>query len=133
MSRLVRCLVLLHSLTLALPAGWCCMALSPAAKETPAPPVKPSGCCGCRDEAPSQPVVPAEKAPLPREPGKCLCTDRQTITSSGPEDFNPDMALVGTVPPDDREPAHPGPADASRLSCPGLSRPLHILDCVWLC
>jgi hypothetical protein len=133
----IRCLVLIYSLVLALPAGWCCMLplpSAPAALRASAP-IKPCGCCcGCTmDEPASPPSSPSRKTPVPSDPAKCCCADRHTIISSGPEQLGPDLMLVGSIPLDEVLSAFVGLLNDSPLSGPFPCRPLHILDCVWLC
>jgi len=130
--RFVRSLVLVFSLTLALPPGWCCLFAS-----LPSCPVRSGSCC-CTCPVPEQKAKPEPKpvksptAPLPKH---CPCTDRQTILNAGPNAEQADLAVrfLTILPVFDLWPhlaqvilrvdsdAHP----------PRLR--LHVLHCQWLC
>lgn len=136
LPRCVRSLMLVCSLTLALPPGWCCL-LASQTTGTTAP--RPGTCCctcpasGAKEQPPprSEPVK-SPTAPLPKH---CPCTDRQTVLTAGVSaeqadggvipfailpvlDIRPDLAgVVGRVDSD----AHPPPLR------------LHVLHCQWLC
>jgi hypothetical protein len=111
------------ALLLALPPAWCCWTplFAPAAPQEPAP----APCC-VKGKTPEAPVAP----PLP---ARCPCADRQTIVAAGPHKgvVNSPLPIASVVPV--AEVPRAGPfADAAPISRP-LSRPLHLLRCVWLC
>lgn len=121
-----RVLVVLCSLLLVAPQGWCCFAppAAPAADEA-AQEAPAHTCC-------SQKMAPA-KAPCkeenPRQPFKCCCADEAQVPA-GPEKLAFDLApapaaLIGAEPEAPTCPEFAAPAP--------LCRPLQLLKCVWLC
>jgi hypothetical protein len=120
---LVRLLCLACGLLVALPPAWCCynpLRHSPA----PAEPVHAS-CCH-NTEAPKP--APAQPVPL-----RCPCYDRNTVAPAGPTKITADLShpvpLV-LAAADDHRAGLSFDAGPVRLT---LSRPLHLLQCLWLC
>ncbi len=126
MTRLVRGLVLVCSLPLALPAGWCCMVSGPAAHAGTVPAA--AGCPRC------QPSAPAERPSVPAKKNACPCYDRQTtLPAASPVDM-PDAGLVALLPP-----VVVAPTDLARSVQTSArthdppARARHVLYSVWLC
>src|SRR5688572_16490658 len=93
-SRRLIALVLVCSLPLILPRGWCCI-FSCFVKSalTKSAPLCPS-CCSCASE--TSPDEPGEPEP-PRPVKRCPCNGRDTTLPSGPERCDPDLAPPGPV------------------------------------
>jgi hypothetical protein len=125
-----RVLALVCVLPLALPPGWCCMAV--ACPLPPAPAARHAepahDCCGrLKSPAPETPKAPDRQAHCP------ACLDRDGLPPQPPE--LPDPGPV----------ALPEPPLAASLGTGGLTPaarpadrptrdgPLHLLHCVWLC
>lgn len=136
-SCFLRILVLTMSLPLALPAGWCCM-VRPATARTTAgsvcpTPTKPCG-CGCgQSEADPSPSEDGSSRPRPLDPGKCCCSDRNTLLSKSTDISPADLFVTALLPPLMEGVAAPGLAGSARRSAFVHSPPTHVLLCVWLC
>ena len=130
-SRRLASLVLVCSLPLLLPRGWCCIFAGPVqvALAEP-PPVRPGCCCCCTGEPPStEPLLPDPPRPVKH----CPCYDRDTTLPSGPEKEAPDLlpsgAVIGPAPLE----GPPAALVETVPSLPFLPPPLHVLNCLWLC
>lgn len=134
MSMCVRSLVLVCSLTLALPPGWCCM-FAPQTITTTA--VRPdSCCCTCpASTAKGQPKSEPAKSPSAPLPKHCPCTDRQTILSASAtaEQADVAVAILAILPVFDIWPLEAG--IVRRVDSDAHPPPvrLHVLHCQWLC
>ena len=125
MPTAVRSLMLASSLLLVLPPGWCCLLPRAAAPKNELPPCCRPCCDGAKH---SEPVTPA---PLP--PGRCPCSDRQSIA--------PDVAklvlavpfLTAPAPALDLAVSPVAVDDLLLASGPSLDLSLHLVHCVWLC
>ena len=129
-SRRLTSLVLVCSLPLLLPRGWCCIFAGPVkAALTESPPPR-LGCCCCTGQPP--PAEPRQPGP-PRPVKHCPCYDRDTTLPSGPEKVAPNLlpsgAVIGPALPEEAPAALVGPVPALLL----LPPPLHVLNCLWLC
>jgi hypothetical protein len=119
-ARILRLLCLGCGLLLALPPAWCCWTSQPAPQAEPAH----ASCCH-KEATPTQ-------APLPT-PTHCPCDDIRTVTPAGPAKVAADLALPALLATAVVETPRAGaPADVAPIP-PPLSRPLHLLRCVWLC
>jgi hypothetical protein len=144
--RRLAALVLLCSLPLVLPRGWCCIFAGPLkAALTKVAPSRP-GCCPCTGErcrscaggtccscATQTPPADPGQPDTPRPVKHCPCADRDTTLSSGPEQGSPDL-----LPPEPlAELTLPVVALARFLGAvpafPFHPPPLHVLKCLWLC
>lgn len=130
----VRSLVLVCSLTLALPPGWCCML---AAQVTPTTTTRPGSCC-CTCPAPGekgQPKSDPAKSPTAPLPKHCPCTDRQTVLTAGvsAEQVDGGVILFAILPVFDIRPVLAG--IVGRVDSDAHPPPLrlHVLHCQWLC
>src|SRR5262245_14200997 len=146
MSRRLTILVLVCSLPLILPRGWCCLFAGPvraALKKLAAPrpgrcPCTGASCCSCAGGCCCSCAVesaPARhgKPDTPRPVKHCPCSDRDTTLPSGPEKCDADL-----LPPDPvigpSLPVEPPPIFArATLPFPSPPPPLHVLKCLWLC
>jgi hypothetical protein len=129
-SRRLTSLILVCSLPLVLPRGWCCIFAGPVkvARTTAAPPRL--GCCCCS----GWPLASEPRQPDPPRPVKhCPCSDRDTTLPYGPEKGDPDLLPSGSV----IGPALSVGAVAALVetvpALPFLPPPLHVLNCLWLC
>jgi hypothetical protein len=129
-SRAIPLLALCSNLVLALPSGWCCYVAPAGRVETPCEVAAPR-CPHCCDAAPAQPT------PLQREPAKpeaCpVCGDRDLVKPSQPETLANDLLALPALP---LPVAIPVPATGTHdvIGSGGdLTRPLHLLHCVWTC
>lgn len=144
----MRSLVLACSLLLALPQGWCCMfaccpqvkaTTSTATAETKDIPGDVGGCCGnCPHQSnPSHgstdKPTPAKKPSAPTN-SVCSCADRHaTLPAASPVE-QVDTGLVLFLPP--LAIVAPGVGHRAGFmgtDTPPPTRPLHVLNCVWLC
>src|SRR5438552_627850 len=89
-SRGMRSLVLLCSLLLVPPPGWCCLAAHP---DTPDEQIQ--SCCGCPHCKATEPP-PAGPKPPPAKSSPCPCLDRHTTRPHSPQ---PVAAAVVAVAP----------------------------------
>jgi len=128
-SLFTRSLVLVCSLFLALPQGWCCMAAS-AGSATSASPTKQAVCSHCavaakKDSSEKQPVVPAKS---------CPCAERVTLLAA-PAVHAADVSIfLVAILPVTQLPRAPEPVyeQVASTTYPPPCR-LHVFECVWLC
>lgn len=132
----MRPLVLVCSLLLAMPQGWCCILASymPKATGTAATGSKGfTGCCPCQPHqpGPSDTPAPAEKPSAPTNT-ICPCADRHATLPDAPSVEQVDAGFVLFLPPLSLV----APGIGHRAAVAGRDvprRPLHVLHCVWLC
>ena len=128
-NRAGRILVLICSLQLALPQGWCCQLIASAAKSVAETATSEATCHSCchRNAVPE----PTEK---PTEPSKgdCSCTARDTLLPDTVKQINADffvyLPVPGNVTPITAIAADTAEFDHSLPTCP-----LHVIHCLWLC
>ena len=125
MSGLVSLLGLVCGLLLAAPPAWCCY--NPL-RQAPAPtePDKTCGCCAKKEAPPPAPICPASPAP-------CPWYDHNTVAPTGPEKFGASPALFVSLSLAVLDIPCAGPSALVAAFLPVLSRPLHLLQCLWLC
>lgn len=122
-----RILALVCCLPLALPPGWCQVALRAAAPRSGAGEQAPPLCQHCRPEAP-QPTSGG-----PGQSARCCCSDRYAVAPHSVVPSDESNAVAALLPVQDTlrhalwSPAAAGPQ--ALLSYP----PLHVLHCVWRC
>jgi hypothetical protein len=124
-SPLFHRLVLVCSLPLLLPGGWCCLLgaapLRPARQTAP----QAAACPCCRPTG-----EPAPATPLPQQ---CPCAGRTTTPPPAAQPVSPDFSLATVLP------ASVLPCRLARGIRPAPTRPpatgpaLHLRLCVWLC
>jgi hypothetical protein len=124
-TRFIQFLCLACGLVVALPPAWCCWTPQ---LPTPAP-AEPTtaSCCHKHESPPPAPAVPA--------PPQCPCEDRCTVAAAAvaPEKVAIHLALPTALVLTDADTLGPGLAAAVAPIPPLLSRPIHLLQCVWLC
>lgn len=136
--RAVRPLVLVCSLLLAMPQGWCCILASymPKATGTAASGTKSlAGCCPCQplQSDPSDTPTPAEKPSAPTNT-ICPCADRHATLPDAPSVEQVDAGFVLFLPPLSLvAPGIEHRAAVAGADLPPPTPPLHVLHCVWLC
>ena len=150
-SCVLRSLVLVCSLTMALPQGWCCMFAAPKAKAaTTNPgkatePVHQGECCPCCQNttnesqdsaerpAPSEKPAPTDQPPVPQKID-CCCADRNATLSSTVSVEPVEMGYFAILSP-------------PQISLPSVTlvegvivsvvhpptQQLNLFNCVWLC
>src|SRR5262249_8749138 len=128
-------LATLCSLTLVLPAGWCCYVVpeyccSTADAKDPAPGQPEKKCC-CPHEELAQ---PAQSQPTPKpSPASNCCCERQPLAPLEREAPSPGLSLALDMPAPEANPANGfqgcGVDDISSPVLPSL----HVLHCVWRC
>jgi len=111
-------------LLLALPPAWCCYALPCSAAPKAAP--KPAPCC-------HQKQAPTPAPCRPQSPAHCPLCDQHTVAPPGPEKSGAGPALPSPVVAAVVEIPRAGPAAPAAAIPPDPSRPLHLLQCLWLC
>jgi hypothetical protein len=120
-ARLIRLLCLGCGVLLALPPAWCCYTPSVAQPD----PTEPS-CCQ-RKEAPKPAPSP------PPAPERCPCCDRLSVSTADPQKVAADVSHAAPVVVVVADSPRAGPsADVAPIPLI-LSRPLRLLQCVWLC
>lgn len=140
----VRAAVMVCSLLLALPQGWCCILATFVPKATPTSTVYVSngtsdtadGCCPCRLPKPQPTGGPTEKPNSPAAPKNtvCPCIDRHATV---PETTAVEQADAGFVLYFRLHPVlAPGVAQRAAVAETGLPPPsprTHVWNCVWRC
>jgi hypothetical protein len=124
--RWTRGLLLICSLILVFPPGWCCVIACAKAQPSAAPPIKAACCC-------AEKTKPSESPSLPTPPLKnCCCITALTKPPAGGETPQPD-AIASLAP--SRLESGPSRIADTLYDTPSLpsSRTLHLLVCVWLC
>jgi hypothetical protein len=124
-ARLIRLVALTCGVLLALPPAWCCYA-APCSAPTTKP--EPATCCHKHKKEPAR---PAPSCPIP--PADCPWRDHHTIAPTGPEKTGAGPALPAPVALTVLDTPRAGPAAAAAVIPLVLSRPLHLLQCLWLC
>lgn len=129
-TKVLRSLVLLFSLNLALPMGWCCawaVSLTRPGEQKKAVP----SCCSRHQPQEQAPRDSAPQSPCPARP--CCCVDRVAPPSFS---WQPSVDLVLFLPASG-EPATAGciqlDREADDTASIVWSVPVHIAKCVWLC
>jgi hypothetical protein len=126
-----RALVILVSLLLALPPGWCCTEALPNRGEDPTPARR--SCCHTQAKAPAGqlPAQPHKQAPAERR--GCACPDRNSATVRGVKISPVEVGLPLTpIPP--RAVAVLNEAGRTASAGRSTSSPSpQLLHCVWLC
>lgn len=121
MTRFVRLLALVGSLTLVLPHGWCCLLAAAASARPAADP----GCCPKHRPAPAEKPAPVKK--------DCPCSERHA-TAADSKDAPLGPAALAPLPAPVPVPAvAPARGAIDDRASPEPARPLHVLNCVWLC
>jgi hypothetical protein len=132
-SRRLTSLVLVCSLPLLLPRGWCCIFAGPVKAALTKSPAPRLGCCGCTCCTGEPPASEPRQPHLPRPVKHCPCADRDTTLPSGPEKGDPNLlpsgSVIGPPLPEEALAILVGPVPA----LPFLPPPLHVLNCLWLC
>src|SRR5262245_43108747 len=126
-SMRVRCLILLCSLVLVLPPGWCCMASHPDTQRAEA-----KRCCGCSHCQRTDVPTPVPKPP-PVEPFNCPCFDRNSTPPSSPKPLAADAIAVGPRWEFEFEVACVGSPRLDQISPILANSPRHLVYCTWLC
>jgi hypothetical protein len=128
--RWLAAVVLLCSLPLILPRGWCCIFAGPvkAAMTRSAPPR--ARCCSCA----GGPASADPKKPDPPQPVKhCPCSDRDTTllagSAMGDTDLLPPEPVADLTLPREALTVFLKTDSAYHFHAP----PLHLLKCLWLC
>jgi hypothetical protein len=122
------------SLVLLLPPSWCNFVCRPAiwGKQNGDGAKKTHGwncdLCQCKDRGKPP---PEPNHPLP--PSRCCCLELDWLKPSPPEKLVIDLSLSAFVAPQDSHSKCAAVRHETDLSIPGLSPPLHLLKCVWLC
>lgn len=133
---LFRTLVVACSLLQTLPPGWCCCLgradCCRAAHAGEVTPSKPGCCCCSQEEAASESPQPAQDAP-PGRPAKPCCCQREPTTSIRTTVPDLDPADVTFFTPADLLHFPKGRGEQCRARFVVPSRPLRVLQCVWLC
>lgn len=90
--------------------------------------------CGCPLEADPEPSPTDDGSPRPRplDPGKCCCSDRNTLKPK-PTDLPPPDLFVAVLPLVADVIAAPAVTGLPHWSVHVPSPPIHVLQCVWLC
>jgi hypothetical protein len=123
------------ALSLVLPPGWCCVVGVGSCCGSQCRPVAeaPTGCdgCCCHDEPASPGPVPCCPAG-PAEVPSC-CSEREPAAAERSLSPQVDLPLTATLLP-----AEPSPLAGATGELHGSvplhpPRPLHVLQCVWLC
>lgn len=118
-------LVIVCSLLLAAPFGWCCFVPAFAQAEETAP----VRCPHCPQHDEPRPAAPDE-SPSPAEPMNCPCLEKQATARDGSEKFQPNLVTLAVpVALDVPAVAREVPTSSAFSS----SQSLHLLHCVWLC
>lgn len=116
MNRGCRILVLVCSLPLALPQGWCCMLARPT-------PTASKCCCPCG---------PASADPTPLR--HCPCAERNaTLPGQAVEKLTMDVEAAPVAPVVLAVANSPAAVDQAPVPHPGPRRSLHVLHCRWHC
>jgi hypothetical protein len=129
-SFFVRSLVLVCSLPLTLPSGWCCMIslrLFTPTRSAGAPMVRT--CCGHCKHA----QTPKTPSPKPLPPGKCPCTDRNLTVQDSLRDVGVELTSLLPAAIIDLSFFHAPLEKVSPNTFPFLSISLQPLHCTWLC
>lgn len=119
-------LMLLPLLALVLPARWCC--ILPLGKPTPVHASTDHADCCCCD--PSGKSAPSEETP---PPDRCCCVELPASTPDRPIEPGPVANLVATLAPGDLTLRLQQISLHFLADSPCSSRPLHVLQCLWLC
>lgn len=130
---LTRSLVLASSLVLALPQGWCCYVslmaccVAPSVEKVASAPAK-SCCCHAEDSEPATPAVPG-----PAQPLKSCCCEHVPVVPPVKMFADLDLTVSDLPVPEPSQLAALTTALAAveRIVLP--SRPVHVLQCLWLC
>ena len=130
MSHVPQFLVFGCGVLLALPPGWCCFVM-PAAGQVRQDEPAPAPCECCCKTAPAKPELPP---PQPVDPNRCpVCGDRDLVKPAPVEPPSDDLAsLAASVPVIDVGVPALSLAGAA-VTVGDLTRPLHVLHCVWTC
>jgi hypothetical protein len=126
-ARSVRFLVLLSSLVLVPPPGWCCLVARPAPESR-----QTKTCCGCPHCQRSEAQTSRSEQP-PAESSKCPCFDRHTTLSDASRPLATDATVVTTLVVPAALPPGAGLVCPDRAVAPLASSSLHLIHCVWLC
>lgn len=133
-SRVLRHVVLVCSLLLALPQGWCCLHAFQLPKTTITAPVKPAGCCiCCKHETQPQPTQTEKPSDLP--PSCCCCTDQPMVapSSAAVQKVSLDLAFLEILPVPPLMPHLVQLIGEAASVVHPPTHQLHIFKCVWLC
>lgn len=132
MGFVLRSLVLVTSLVLALPPGWCNFVPSQKSGKSEETPKKAhGGCCDlchCQDR---EKPPPQHDKPIPLT--RCCCYELDWLKPSPPEEIDSDPVLSVPLIIVDAHPSCFCVGVAADLTLPIPSPPLHVLKCVWLC
>jgi hypothetical protein len=128
--------VLLCSLSLVLPGGWCCMLKPFFVQRGVKRPVVlvVSCCCCCERPAENQPADDQDAPkPAPLPAGKCPCSGRYCTSPNGPTTIDADFSFAAPMIPPADQAALPGTPRIVSLDLPPPDPLLHLQLCVWLC
>ncbi|HEV3146634.1 MAG TPA: hypothetical protein VGZ47_22290 [Gemmataceae bacterium] len=138
MAMLTRSLVLLCSLLLALPQGWCCLVgaapccnqQQPAEKQEL--PAKHKSCCCCQELTEHECSKPVP-APKPGKPLKACCCEKALTALPNVERQLPDLVALPLAVSVDVPLFHAVNRIESARRFAVSPFPLHVFHCVWLC
>src|SRR5438552_895215 len=135
----LRSLVLVCSLTVALP-GWCCFVPIPKADENAqAPKKKTESCCDlcqCKDgqkpsadTRPESSQTPSPKPPQPVPASRCCCYEPDWLKPNPPEKLAADFSVALVFLPVDCLPTCGVLLHSLDVSLPAAGPPLNVLKC----
>jgi len=130
----VRFLVLVCSVLLALPPGWCCYfpGCKPSAENASTCPDQVRTCCKHRAHP-----TPSNQEPEPKQPFNCPCDERLSTPVEHSQAWALDLSLptfvapVATIPEQLITNRYAG--FLGETSSLAAEPPHHLLNCLWLC
>jgi len=122
---LFKLLMLVSTLHLALPSGWCCVA-SARQVEAEAEAPKPGCCCHTEQETPGE-----KPASLP--PARQCCQPVVSTPAPEPTQTHPDLTVTSALVLPEAAAALPVVVALANQQVIVTSPPLHVFLCVWRC